>query len=60
MYPKRFCSIIKTIRGDYGNVNPSNNNSGDYIFVNNIINKFKQNSIHLGTIRFKEHLVHVT
>ena len=54
-----FVPLLNTIKEEYDDIKPENNNSTDFMFVNNIINRFQRNIVKLGNISFGEHLVHV-
>ena len=54
-----FVPLLNTIKEEHEHINPDDNNSADFMFVNNLINKFKRNITQLGTKTFKEYLLQV-
>ena len=54
-----FVPLLNIIKDEYNSINPENNNGADFMFINNIIIRFRRNIVQLGTKQFNEYLVHV-
>ena len=54
-----FVPLLNIIKDEYNSINPENNNGADFMFINNIIIRFRRNIVQLRTKQFNEYLVHV-